>query len=249
MTTALVRRRTRKRGGLADLGRAARKLRKSPRAIELGPVGMVDGADEVVVVIITEESALLRKLWVRGRPIDARELRLQLAGAEAAVEEVARAQPAPIAAQLTAAEAAMLDEAGMVERATDVPSPLERSRIELELLVRSSLTIDAAARALRVTTSRLRQRLSPSRRTLYGVKQGRSWRIPRFQFEARDRLIRGIERVLPRVRGDAHPLEIRDWFTLPHQDLVIGDDDRVSPKAWLSSGRSPDIVAALAAEI
>lgn len=249
MTTALVKRRPRKRGGLAELGRAARKLRRSPRTIELGPVGMVDAADEVVVVIITEESALLRKLYVRGRALDARELRFQLAGAEAAVEEVARARPEPIAPQLTAAEAAMLDEAGMVERLLDVPSPLERSRIELELLVRSSLTIDAAARTLRVTTSRLRQRLSPSRRTLYGIKQGRSWRIPRFQFEAKDRLVRGIERVLPRIRGDAHPLEIRDWFMIPHQDLVIGDDDRVSPKAWLSSGRSPEIVAELATEI
>jgi hypothetical protein len=257
MTTALVKRRSRRRrgpriddaGGLAELGRAARKLRKSPRPIELGPIGVVDAPDEIVLVIITEESALLRKLRVRGRAVDARELRLQLAGAEAAVEEVARGQPAPIAPQLTAAEAALLDDAGMVEQAIDAPSPLERSRIELHLLVRGSLTIDDAARALGVTTSRLRQRLSHSRRTLYGIKQGRGWRIPRFQFEARDRLVRGIDRVLPRVRDDAHPLEVRDWFTLPHQDLVIGGGERVSPKAWLSSGRSPETVAELAAEI
>jgi hypothetical protein len=238
------------RRGLIELGRAARRLRKNRRAIELGAIGVVDEADEVMVVVITQRSALLRRWRIRGGALDAREVRWQLAGAEAAVEEVARARPAPAGPQLTAAEAAMLDEAGMGEGPMDVPSPLERTRIELELLVRGSLTIDEAARTLGVSTSRLRQRLSPSHRTLYGIKQGRSWRIPRFQFEAKNRLVRGIDRVLPRIRNDAHPLEVREWFTMPHQDLVVGDDDgRVTPKAWLSSGRPAEIVAELAEEL
>jgi len=142
------------------------------------------------------------------------------------------------------------EEAGLVEGPMDVPSALERTRIELEVLVRNSLTIEEAAKALRVSTSRIRQRLSSKHPTLYGIKEGRGWRIPRFQFESKGRLVRGIDAVMLHVRRDAHPVVVRDWFTTPHQDLVVGDDDeRVTPRAWLSAGRSPDAVAALADEI
>lgn len=87
-------------------------------------------------------------------------------------------------------------------------------------------------------------------RTLYGVKERYSWRIPKFQFASACTLVGGIAAVIPHVRRDAHPIAVRDWFTTPHQDLVVGDDDkRVTPRAWLSSGRPVDIVAELAKEI
>ena len=97
--------------------------------------------------------------------------------------------------------------------------------------------------------SRLRQRLG--QRTLYGIKEGRSWRLPKFQFDAKHKkVVRGIEKVFPRIRSDAHALEVATWFSVPHQDLVAGDDDeRVTPLAWLSSGGSPETVAELAEEI
>src|SRR5215813_5175036 len=204
------------RRGLVELERAARRMRGHPQPLEIRAVGVVDAADEVLVMVVTRQGALVRASRVHGRAIDARELHLQLAAAEAAVEEVARTPPAPASPQLTSADAAMLDEAGMVEGPLDVPSPLERTRIELELLVRSSLTIDEAAKALGVNTSRIRQRLSPKHRTLCGIKHGRGWRIPRFQFESKNRLVRNIDKVLPHIRYDAHPLEIREWFTMPH---------------------------------
>ena len=143
----------------------------------------------------------------------------------------------------------MLEDAGLSEGSMDVPSALERSRIELEVLVRNSLTMAEAAKALRVSTSRLRQRLSSKRPTMYGIKEGRGWRIPRFQFESRGKLVRGIDAVMPHVRRNAHPVVVRDWFTTPHQDLVVGDDECVTPRAWLSSGRSANAVAELANEI
>ena len=62
--------------------------------------------------------------------------------------------------------------------------------------------------------------------------------------------MRGIEAVIPHVRHDAYPLTVTDWFTTPHQDLVIGSNEqRVAPSAWLSSGRPVGIVATLAEEI
>jgi hypothetical protein len=84
---------------------------------------------------------------------------------------------------------------------------------------------------------------------LYGIKDGRSWRIPRFQFAGK-KLVRGLDQVIPRIRRDAHALAVETWFKTPHQDLVIGDDEkRVSPFAWLLGGNAPEAVAELAEEV
>jgi hypothetical protein len=118
------------------------------------------------------------------------------------------------------------------------------------MLLGESLSLDAAARTLAVSTGRLRQRLAPGERTLYGIKEGRAWKIPRFQFASKGRLVRGIDQVLPRIRPDAHPLAVAAWFSTPHQDLVVGEDDeRVTPRGWLLAGRDPGAVAELAEEI
>src|SRR5690349_12996776 len=138
MTAATLKLSASGRRGLLELERAARRTRGHRHSIEVRASGLVDAADEVLIMVVTRQGALVRASRVQGRTIDARELRLQLAGAEAAVEEAARTPPAPAGPQLTAAEAAMLDEAGMADGPMEVPSPLESTRIELELLVRSS---------------------------------------------------------------------------------------------------------------
>ena len=150
----------------------------------------------------------------------------------------------------TAASAREARPVGFADEDAGVPGALERSRIEYELLLRESLTLAAAAKALRVNPSRLRQRLTARPRTLFGIKEGRAWRLPKFQFEARGRLVRGIEKVIPRIRPDAHPLAVQSWFLAPHQDLVMGPDEQpVSPREWLRAAKPPDVVADLAAEI
>ena len=249
MTTSTLKLSKGGRRGLIELGRAARKLPGSRQAVAVQAEGVVEAADEVLVLVVSKIGTLVRSMKVHGRVLDARELRLRLAGAETAVDEIVRVPRRGAEPQLTTAEASMLDEAGLPEGRRHVPDALERARIELGALVRESLTIDEAAKALGVSTSRLRQRLSPRRRTLYGIREGRSWRIPRFQFESRNKLVRGIDLVLPHVRSDAHPLAVKNWFTTPHQDLVADDDERVTPNAWLSAGRPADIVAELAEEI
>jgi hypothetical protein len=207
----------------------------------------VDGPDEVLVLVLGPNGGVATRKSLPTKNIDVNQLKLLLLGAEAAVDELAieAATPSP---PLTSAEAALLDEAGLVEGAAG-PGVFERSVIAFQLLVRQSLTLERAAKALGVSTSRLRQRLADH--TLYGIKEGGSWRIPTFQLDAkRKNLVRGIDKVLPCVKADAHPLAVVSWFTSPHQDLVVGDDETpVTPLQWLSAGRSPDTVAELAAEI
>jgi hypothetical protein len=177
-----------------------------------------------------------------------RELRLRLAGAQAAVEPLVAAPPTLHVPQLSGAEASMLDEAGFREAKSGGTGALERSRIELEILLRESLSVDEAASLLHVSTGRLRQRLSA--RTLYGVKEGRAWRLLRFQFDKKGKLVRGIDQVLPHIRADAHPLAVARWFSTPHQDLVAGEEEeRVTPLQWLSAGLAAGEVAELIQEI
>jgi len=206
--------------------------------------------EQVWVVVIGPNEALVSRTKVRGRRVTSRELRLRLAGAEIAVEGLATSPPTAHLPQLTANEATLLDEAGFAEQQSEGLGALERSRIEFEILLKESLTLNEAAKVLGVSTGRLRQRLQ--QRTLYGLKEGPAWRLPRFQFDPNKKgtVVRGIEKVLPHIRPDAHPLAIEKWFSTPHQDLVVGEDEkRVAPLAWLSAGKPPEDVAELAKEI
>ncbi len=241
--------------GLAEIGRAVGKAdRKQPLEVRLSKNAAVVKSDEIVVVVFGAKEALVCRRKVQGRTPRLRELGLWMESAERAIQALASAQ-AGEAPQLTSGEAALLDEAGLDEGDRTRPGAFERSRIHFDLLLqRESLTLEQAAKALGVSTARLRQRLSPGQRTLYGVKDGRAWRIPKFQFEKRGKQVRGIGKVLPQIRPDAHPLSVRAWFTTPHQDLVVGehggdDEQPVTPIEWLSSGRPIEAVAQLANEI
>ncbi len=213
-----------------------------PVAVELPKGAAVDGPDEVLVLVLGPHGGLVSRRAVHGRPVDMRELGLRLAGAEVAVEGLAQ-EPVLPSPPLTAAEAAMLDAAGFVEGERGRPGAFEKSRIGFELLLSQSFTPEQAAKMLRVNPSRLRQRLG--QRTLYGIKDGRSWRLPRFQFDVKaKKVVRGIDKVLPSIRIDAHPLAVATWFSIPNPDLVVGEDETpVSPLQWLRGGGSVEAVA------
>jgi hypothetical protein len=209
--------------------------------------------EHVWVVVLGPDEALVRRSKVHGRNVTSRELQLRLAGAEIAVERLTTTPPTENLPQLTANEAALLDEAGLSEKQPEGLGALERSRIEFEILLRESVTLTDAAKLLGVSTGRLRQRLQ--QRSLYGMKERAAWRLPRFQFDPHKKgtLVRGIDKVLPHISPSAHPLAVEKWFSMPHPDLVIaimGDDEtRVTPLAWLSAGKPPEEVAELAREI
>jgi len=238
---------------LKQLGRALAKVgaRGKPIKVVL-PKGVSSlGENETMVVVLRgSRLALVRRTRAVGASVTDRELRLRFEGAEAAVDGLTTEQSSPTSPQLTPAEAALLDEAGFVEADGDTTSGLERSRIELGIMLSESLSLETAGQALGVSPSRLRQRLGS--RTLYGIKEAGAWRLPRFQFESPSKLVRHIGKVLPAIASDAHPLAVRTWFTTPHPDLVVGKGDAerpVTPLQWLSAGLAAKTVADLADEI
>lgn len=114
-------------------------------------------------------------------------------------------------------------------------------------LLATALTVPELAARLGVDEGRIRQRLT--RRTLYGIKDRRAWRIPLFQLDDDGRaLVPGLDRVAPHWAG-AHPVEVARWFTLPHVDLEDAEGRPVAPRAWLLGGGDPQTLAELAEEL
>ncbi len=124
--------------------------------------------------------------------------------------------------------------------------------IEYSRLVEDSLTTAEVADALRVSESRIRQRLTIEPRTLLGIRTGRGWLVPRYQFQERKRgldLIAGLEDVIPRIDPEHHPVTIHRWLRAPNPDLERESGKVLSPLEWLRSGFTASVVAELAAEL
>lgn len=126
--------------------------------------------------------------------------------------------------------------------------PVLGHALELAAILSTSLTVEQAAGLLRVNGSRVRQRLTAHPPSLYGVKHGRAWRLPRFQFSPHGELP-GIRPVLAALDPALGPVAIARWLTFPNPDLALADEEPRSPLAWISSGRSPSPVVALAREL
>jgi hypothetical protein len=125
--------------------------------------------------------------------------------------------------------------------------PLTETALEYARLLQSSLSVEQAAKLLGVNPSRVRQRLTGHPRTLYGIKEGRSWRVPRFQFAGR-KPVPGVATVIGALPPDLHPVAVRRWLTTPHPDLRVDANEArpVAPLEWLRTGRAPEAVADLA---
>jgi hypothetical protein len=156
--------------------------------------------------------------------------------------------PAP-GHELTAQELGVLQEAGvsLAPPELDADSPLVRAAAEYAALLGSSFSVREAAAHLGIHPSRVRQRLLA--RTLYGIKHAHEWRLPQFQFTTYG-LVPGFVRVVPHLR-DEHPVAAARWFTLPHSDLTLGEDEErpISPREWLITGHDPEVVVQLAREL
>jgi hypothetical protein len=208
---------------------AARISRKRAIAKLLrGPKG-----DEVLVVVAGPDGAIARSVHVER--VGARELERGMRGATLALEAPANR------VDLSEAEAEVLALGGFEAGPANAISPTETTRMEHLRLLAESLSPEQAATRLGVNASRIRQRLGA--RTLYGVKDGRGWKLPLFQFAGK-RLVPGLEKVLPKLPRTLHPIAIARWLAAPSPDL-----DGISPRAWLLEGRAPERVADLAAEL
>jgi len=142
--------------------------------------------------------------------------------------------------ELAAEEKRLLREGGLLasRAATAGPDPVTAGAAEYAALLQSSLTAAQAAKVLGVEVSRVRQRLLSRPPTLYGIKDGRTWRLPRFQFDGR-RVIPGVDRIWARLDPALHPLTVHRWFHEPDVDLSEprgGGGRPLSPRDWLRLG-------------
>jgi hypothetical protein len=135
-------------------------------------------------------------------------------------------------------------------RDSEGDDPVLRTQGRYDALLRSSLTVEEAARRLGLTSGQVLQRITDTPPSLYAIRQGATWVLPEFQFEGAG-LVPGFEGVVPHLSPELHPLGVSSWFQLPNPDLP--EDDReerdLSPREWLCSGRPPAPVAALAADL
>lgn len=157
--------------------------------------------------------------------------------------------PRDPAAELPEAETAALRRGGfrMAPAAAEDGGALARTAAEYAALLETSLAAGDTARLLGVDPSRIRQLLAARR--VYGLQVKGAWRIPLFQFD-RNRLLPGIEEVVPRLAAGLHPVAVYRWFTTPSPDLAPEDLDRaLSPREWLLAGYPPSAVADLAGDL
>lgn len=174
----------------------------------------------------------------------------RIAEIELIAVEIATPDPTePSPPTLTQAEERRLRDGGLDPGplAPEEAHPLHRTAAEYARLLHDSYSVERTAGLLGVNASRIRQRLTGTPRTLYGIKVGRGWRIPKFQFRGR-RPVPGIERVVARLAPDLHPVAVYRWFTSPSPDLTL-DDASTSPLDWLRVGNPPERVAELAAGV
>jgi hypothetical protein len=171
--------------------------------------------------------------------VEGQRLRLRLLRGSLAEEPSAMTPPEEAALARGGVAAASADDV----RRTEAQAAAAYRRLRAQ-----SLGIDEAARRLDVTTGRVRQRLAEG--SLYGLKDGNTWRLPAFQF-AGDGLVPNIEAVLKRLPVELSPLAVARWLTSPNPDLCTrGEDERpMSPRRWLLEGHPPEAAAELAAAL
>jgi len=245
--------------GIDALTRAAAKSRARAASFTLRepPEALARGA---ILIAIASARGLVLKL-VKARPelatasrateIHLEEFARRLAEIDLLAGEIAESVRHPTAAPpMTQQEEDVLKSGDLDIRplgAAERPL-LQRATAEYARLLSESYTVPQTAHLLAVNTSRIRQRLTGTPRTLYGIKLGKSWRIPKFQFQRRG-LVPGIQSVIARLAPDLHPVAVHRWFTSPHPDLLSADESALSPLDWLRVGNPPDAVAELAADL
>jgi|SRR6185437_1860432 len=120
--------------------------------------------------------------------------------------------------------------------------PLAQSIADYMALLDTSLTTSEAAKYLKVDPSRIRQRVRAG--SLYGIEYDGEKRLPRFQFERR-KILPGLAEVLSELPVHLSPIDVAEWFLSPNPDLEVVERP-VSPREWLLSGRSVELVVSLA---
>ena len=189
-------------------------------------------------------------------PLERAGLRISRDDLEAAFSQTLAAVVPPYPAidpreALPADELAFLQQArvGLDELAplpADVVPPEVRTAGKLASILATALSVPDAAARLSIDASTLRHRIAAG--TVYAMRVNGAWKLPLFQFtDTLDAIVPRFGELAPAL-ADLHPVDVFNWFTLPHVDLEVSGNS-VSPRQWLLSGGSPQRLVALLDEI
>ncbi|MGD8939817.1 MAG: hypothetical protein PVJ72_10585 [Gammaproteobacteria bacterium] len=119
---------------------------------------------------------------------------------------------------------------------------------EVGVMIASALSQSQAAQLLGVDQSRIRQRIGQG--TLYTITGENNVKVlPRFQFTD-EGVLPGLEKVLPVINNEAHPIAVQRFFLTVSSDLYSEElQANLSPRDWLISGHNPDAVVRMAADL
>lgn len=159
----------------------------------------------------------------------------------AALAAVPSATPSP--SPLTPDEAAIYDDAGMVEDFQALQQQAADSAARFVALLATAIPVTEAAARIGVSRSRMQQMIAA--RDVWALRQGSRWVLPAIQFDD-DRLVAGWSTVARELPESAHPLEILGLLTAAQPELHMGGRS-LSVIDWLRGGGSPLAAASLAA--
>jgi hypothetical protein len=133
----------------------------------------------------------------------------------------------------------VLTEAGFTASPTAATAARVDRDIRMAGLVATSLSIADAAVRLGVTSARIRQRIADG--TLWAFDSGRNRLLPPALFTDTG-TVPHLDKVIPHIPRDLHPLTVQALLTQPQPSLVV-DGRPVSIVAWLtgSAGTPEDI--------
>jgi len=119
---------------------------------------------------------------------------------------------------------------------------------EIGVMIAGSLSQAQAAQLMGVDPSRVRQRIS--QRTLYAILGDDNVKVlPRFQFTDKGALP-GLEKILPVINDEAHPIAIQRFFLTASPDLYSDEaKTNLSPRDWLITRHSPEPIIRMAADL
>jgi len=155
----------------------------------------------------------------------------------------------PWAANLTAQEARLLDDAGFVEDPEAYAEIAADAIAHMARLYRTAYKAAEVKDGLGVNDSRVRQRRAAH--TLWAIDDDGTWVYPAVQFEVIDagrdkplklKLVRGLDQVLPHLLTKGlHPTAIAGFLMTPQLELRIANQP-TTVREWLLAGGSVEPV-------
>jgi hypothetical protein len=109
-----------------------------------------------------------------------------------------------------------------------------------------ALTVSQVAERLGIDPSRVRHRLADG--GLVGIKRGRGWLVPAWQFGPDGAPLPGLTAVAPSL-AQLHPVVAASFAATPQPELTGPGGRPQSPREWLAGAGDPRPVAALARDL